>query len=99
MIKESDIECYIELPKCFMEGCSDKIVVFCADDGNHFISYGIYEGMFLFFDLEKDFKEGWLSCYVNKSDDGLPKYKLSDKDIEGYEHFGRLVMTMRNYEV
>ena len=40
-----------------------------------------------------------ISCYINKNDDEKPKYKVSDKDIDGYEHLGRLVVTMRNYEV
>lgn len=57
------------------------------------------KGCFLFFDLNKPFLKGRLSCYINKNDDEKPKYKVSDKDIDGYEHLGRLVVTMRNYEV
>jgi hypothetical protein len=49
--------------------------------------------------MKKDFEKGRLSCYINSADDGRPKYKVSDKDMEGYQHLGRLVMTMRNYEV
>lgn len=59
----------------------------------------IYEGMFLFFDRKKNFKKGRLSCYTNTTDDDRPKYKVSDREIDGYEHFGRLVLTLRNYEV
>ena len=51
------------------------------------------------FDLNKPFLKGRLSCYINKNDDEKPKYRVSDKDIDGYEHLGRLVVTMRNYEV
>ena len=81
------------------EGCSDDMAIFIADGGNHFTDYGIYEGMFLFFDLNKPFLKGRLSCYINKNDDEKPKYRVSDKDIDGYEHLGRLVVIMRNYEV
>ena len=76
-----------------------KDPIFIADGGNHFTDYGIYEGMFLFFDLNKPFLKGRLSCYINKNDDEKPKYRVSDKDIDGYEHLGRLVVIMRNYEV
>ena len=27
------------------------------------------------------------------------KYRVSDKNIDGYKHLGRLVLTLRNYEV
>lgn len=90
---------YVTIPDCFMQGCSEDIVIFRADGGNHFTDYGIYEGMFLFFDRKKNFKKGRLSCYTNTTGDDRPKYKVSDKDIDGYEHFGRLVLTLRNYEV
>ena len=44
-------------------------------------------------------KKGSLSCYINTAGDERPKYKVSDKSITGYRHFGRLVLTLRNYEV
>lgn len=65
----------------------------------HFEEYGIYEGMFLIFDVSKDFKDGHLSCYLNNSGDDRPKFKVSDKPLDGYRHFGRLVASMKNYEV
>lgn len=99
IIDERDVTEYVNVPECFMQGCSKNIVIFQADGGNHFTDYGIYEGMFLFFDMNKDFKEGRLSCYINKRDGDSPKYKVSDKSIEGYRHLGRLVLTVRNYEV
>ena len=74
-------------------------VIFRADGGNHFTDYGIYEGMFLFFDRKKRFKKGRLSCYINTAGDDRPKYRGSDKNIDGYKHLGRLVLTLRNYEV
>ena len=29
----------------------------------------------------------------------LDKFKVSDKPLDGYRHFGRLVASMKNYEV
>lgn len=55
--------------------------------------------MFLIFDVGKDFKDGRLSCYLNNSGDDRPKFKVSDKPLDGYRHFGRLVASMKNYEV
>ena len=54
-----------------------------------------------FFSLteKKRFKKGRLSCYINTAGDDRPKYKVSDKNIDGYKHLGRLVLTLRNYEV
>ena len=52
-----------------------------------------------FLDVSKDFKEGRLSCYLNNSGDDRPKFKVSDKPLDGYRHFGRLVGSMKNYEV
>lgn len=98
-IDERDVTEYVNVPESFMQGCSKDIVIFQADGGNHFTDYDIYEGMFLFFDMNKDFQKGRLSCYINKRDDDRPKYRVSDKSLEGYRHLGRLVLTVRNYEV
>jgi len=97
-IDTDDITAAVRIPDIFTRGCSNNTVIFTADGGNHFTDYGIYEGMFLFFDLEKPFLEGRLSCFKNELDDTNPKYRVSDKPIEGYSHLGRLVMTVRNYE-
>lgn len=51
-----------------------------------------------FFDRKKRFKKGRLSCYINTAGDDRPKYRVSDKNIDGYKHLGRLVLTLRNYE-
>ena len=50
MIDEKEVTAYVTIPDCFLQGCSEDIVIFRADGGNHFTDYGIYEGMFLFFD-------------------------------------------------
>ena len=99
MITENDIKAYVDMPTYFTEGCSNNMFVFRADGGNHFTDYGIFEGMFLFFDTQKPFKKGSLSCYENKTKDENPRFKVSDKPLAGYKHFGRLVLTVRNYEV
>ena len=51
MIDESDVQAYVRMPDCLIKGCSDDMAIFIADGGNHFTDFGIYEGMFLFFDL------------------------------------------------
>lgn len=60
MIDEKEVTAYVTIPDCFLQGCSEDIVIFRADGGNHFTDYGIYEGMFLFFDRKKRFKKGRL---------------------------------------
>ena len=54
MIDESDVQAYVRMPDCLIKGCSDDMAIFIADGGNHFTDYGIYEGMFLFFDLNTE---------------------------------------------
>lgn len=94
-----EVEAYVKMPDYLMQGCSNDIIIFRADGGNHFTHYGIYEGMFLFFDVSKNYQEGRLSCYLNNTGDNRPKFKVSDKPLRGYQHLGRLVASMRNYEV
>lgn len=55
MIDESDVQAYVRMPDCLIKGCSDDMAIFIADGGNHFTDYVIYEGMFLFFGLNKPF--------------------------------------------
>lgn len=60
MIDEKEVTAYVAIPACFLQGCSEDIVIFRADGGNHFTDYGIYEGMFLFFDRKNALrKEGF----------------------------------------
>ena len=42
MIDEKEVMAYVRMPACFMQGCSEDIVIFRADGGNHFTDYGIY---------------------------------------------------------
>ena len=99
IVVPDEIETYVSMPSCLLQGCSNDLIIFRADGGNHFTHYGIYEGMFLIFDVSKDFKDGRLSCYLNNSGDDRPKFKVSDKPLDGYRHLGRLVASIKNYEV
>ncbi|WP_187116383.1 hypothetical protein [Dorea formicigenerans] len=76
MIKEVDIGSEVAIPEQLLKGCSDSVVAFVADDGNHFTDYGIFEGMILFFDTKKSFEKGRLSCYVNEQENDQPKIYL-----------------------
>lgn len=96
IVVPDEIETYVSMPSCLLQGCSNDLIIFRADGGNHFTHYGIYEGMFLIFDVSKDFKDGHLSCYLNNSGDDRPKFKVSDKPLDGYRHLGRLVASMKN---
>ena len=42
MIDEKEVTAYVTMPDCFLQGCSEDIVIFRADGGNHFTDYGIY---------------------------------------------------------
>ena len=83
MIDEKEVTAYVTIPDCFFRN-SVVLAVYL---------------MFLFFDRKKRFKKGRLSCYINTAGDDRPKYRVSDKNIDGYKHLGRLVLTLRNYEV
>ena len=78
IIDPDEVETYVSMPSCLLQGCSNDLIIFRADGGNHFTHYGIYEGMFLIFDVSKDFKEGRLSCYSGIGADKLRE--LSDRE-------------------
>ena len=98
MIDESDVQTYVRMPDCLIKGCSDDMLS-SLRTAETILPTTVYMKECSFFDLNKPFLKGRLSCYINKNDDEKPKYRVSDKDIDGYEHLGRLVVTMRNYEV
>ena len=35
MIDEKEVTAYVTMPDCFLQGCSEDIVIFRADGGNH----------------------------------------------------------------
>ena len=47
IVAPDEIETYVSMPSCLLQGCSNDLIIFRADGGNHFTHYGIYEGMFL----------------------------------------------------
>lgn len=99
-VPEEEVQSYISIPTEFTNGEKKDVVIFVADGGNHFTHYGIYEGMFLIFDLGAKYMRGHLSCFLNcapKEDE--PKYRVSDVPLKGYRHIGRLIASVRNYEV
>ena len=51
IVAPDEIETYVSMPSCLLQGCSNDLIIFRADGGNHFTHYGIYEGMFLIFDV------------------------------------------------
>lgn len=97
-IPVDEVQSYLSIPRVFTNGVEKDTIVFVADGGNHFTDRGIFEGMFLIFDLNGKFERGHLSCFYNQaSDEERPKYKVSDKRMRGYRHIGRLIAAIRNY--
>ena len=47
IVMPDEIETYVSMPSCLLQGCSNDLIIFRADGGNHFTHYGIYERMFL----------------------------------------------------
>ena len=47
IVAPDEIETYVSMPSCLLQGCSNDLIIFRADGGNHFTHYGIYEGIFL----------------------------------------------------
>ena len=94
-----DVVDFIDLPEFFFPDCGKYSFIAVAGEGNHFTDYGIYEGTILLFDSEKPYLEGHVSCFVNLKENDNPRFKISDVPVEEYEHLGRLVYTVRNYEV
>ena len=86
IVVPDEIETYVSMPSCLLQGCSNDLIIFRAVGGNHFTHYGIYEGMFLIFDVSKDFKDGRLSCYLNNSGDDCPMLS-HPKDTHWYPVF------------
>jgi hypothetical protein len=99
MLGADNVKEYVSLPTSLMEGISDDVFIAKADGGNHFTDYGIFEGTLMIFDAQKGFRQGRLSAYRKLGNGDGPELRISDKFIVGYEHLGRLVMTINNFEV
>ena len=61
-VPEEEVQSYISIPTEFTNGVKKDAAIFIADGSNHFTHYGIYEGMFLIFDLGAQYMSGHLSA-------------------------------------
>lgn len=41
IVAPDEIETYVSMPSCLLQGCSNDLIIFRADGGNHFTHYGI----------------------------------------------------------
>ncbi len=57
VLQESQIKAYCSFPVCLLPDGTDEIFLATADGGNHFLDFGIHEGMELIFDAKKGFTE------------------------------------------
>ena len=87
---------YIGLP-CMLLGEHHNVVAFIAKGAKHFKRYGIREGSLLIFDLDKDLVPGHPSCFISICNKTKPKYKMSKKQINGFEHVGGFVAAYTNW--
>ena len=57
MIDEKEVTAYVTIPDCFLQGCSEDIVIFRADGGNHFecLNKIYYPSVYKRFDALADF--------------------------------------------
>lgn len=98
-IQEKGGQRYVKIPLEASGGDLNSIVGLIADDGNHYLNYGIIKNSLLLFDTSKEQEEGALSVYKNDDTSSDVKYKLSETAILGFTYFGRLVFACHNYEV
>ena len=92
---KKQIECYIPFPKKLLPKGAENIFVAKADNGNHFLDFGIKEGMMLIFDADKDFVDGHPSCFENSK---TQKIKLLRHKETGFKHSGKLIAAISYYE-
>jgi len=100
VIDEKEVTAYVTMPDCFLQGCSEDYWLSSVRTAETILPTTVYMKECSCSLTEKNrFKKGRLSCYINTAGDDRPKYRVSDKNIDGYKHLGRLVLTLRNYEV
>lgn len=97
---KSDIRGYIPLPLAyaFYSYAHDDLIALKADDGNHFIEYGITKYSLLYIDLEKEYSSDGLYCFYKTNNDGSKNYKLSKEKPIGYQYVGKLVCITKSIE-
>lgn len=64
-IKTESIKSYVETPKSLLKE-HHNLIALIADNGNHFLAYGIVEGTTLYIDLDAEYEENTLLCFINK---------------------------------
>lgn len=64
-IKTESIKSYVETPKSLLKE-HRNLIALIADNGNHFLAYGIVEETTLYIDLDAEYEENTLSCFINK---------------------------------
>lgn len=84
------VEAYVQIPTQLFDSASEDLFIGVADNGNHFLEYGITEGTKLVFDATLPFQRGKLSCFADK-DNNL--HVLATRK-RGYKHMGRLIATI-----
>ena len=91
-IKTESIKSYVETPKSLLKE-HHNLIALIADNGNHFLAYGIVEGTTLYIDLDAEYEENTLLCFINK------QFKLFICELEGYDYVGRIIAAYKSYEV
>lgn len=92
---QTKVEQYISFPECLLHKKTDKLFIARSDNGNHFLDYGIHEGMMLIFDANQEAEPGKLSCYIEQKTESL---RLLSEPKEGFVHAGRLVAAINYYD-
>ena len=77
---------------------SNHLFLAIADDGNHFIDFGIIEGTLLVFDGELPAEDGKLSMYADLSNLKQPRFKISLIRVPGMAYAGRAIARVNYFE-
>lgn len=93
-IKTESIKSYVEAPKSLLKE-HRNLIALIADNGDHFLAYGIVEETTLYIDLDAEYEENTLSCFINKQG----QFKLFICELEGYDYVSRIIAAYKSYEV
>lgn len=75
-------------------GChSGDLFLATADDGNHYLQYGIVEGSQLIFDAGKPYQVGHLACFIDEN----KKIHLRSANKKGEQYLGSLVAVVTQF--
>ncbi len=92
-IKTESIKSYVEAPKSLLKE-HRNLIALITDNGDHFLAYGIVEETTLYIDLDAEYEENTLSCFINKQG----QFKLFICELEGYDYV-RIIAAYKSYEV